>query len=180
MDEKTDSLASVVVLEEGADFPRWIAEYQRRAPNSVVVAHTAGESMDDLCARVTRKLPELNGELRVGVVACSPSDDEAHLAARERLCRLLIDTLAPNGGGEVVLAASLSGSDASKHAIFELAGALCENLRGSSRVVRVRFSNGRPESGIMPSLASTEPDFDHTAVRLSPKSLLDGRRARSG
>lgn len=180
MNEKLDSLGSVVVLEEGADFPRWIAEYQRRAPNSVVVAHTHGETMAELAARVARRLPELNGELRVGIVACAPTDDEEHLAARERLCRVLLEAMAPAGGGEVVLAASLGGSDASKHAIFELAGTLCESLRGSNRLVRVRFSNGRPESGIMPSLASAESDVDHTEVRLSPRAGQDARRLRSG
>lgn len=181
MNERTDSLGSVVVLEEGAEYPRWVAEYQRRAPNSIVVAHTAGESMDALTARVARRLAELTGTLRVGIVACAPALDEDHLAARERLCRLLLSALAPRGGGEVVLAASLAGSDGSKHAIFELAGTLCEKLRGSSRVVRVRFSSGRPESGIMPSVASTEPEEDHSEVRLSLRAGGDPLRAqRSG
>lgn len=180
MNEKLDSLGSVVVLEEHADYPRWISEYQRKAPNCVVVAHTEGESMDELIARVSRRLSELNGELRVGIVACAPSHDDEHLALRERLCHVLLAAMTPVGGGEVVLAASINGSDASKHAIFELAGTLCENLRGSNRLVRVRFSNGRPESGIMPSLASAEPEFDQTEVRLSRRAGNDGRRVRSG
>jgi hypothetical protein len=168
MNEKTDGLGSVVVLEEGAEYPSWIAEYQRRAPNCVVIAHMNGESMEDLASRVVRRLPELNGELRVGIVACAPTVDEVHLALREQLCRTLLVSLNPRGGGEVVLAASLSGSDGSKHAIFELAGSLCERLRGSNRVVRVRFSSGRAESGLLPSVVATEPDADETKVRYAP------------
>lgn len=181
MDEKTESSACVVVLEEGADFPRWISEYQRRAPNTVVVAHTHGETMDELTARVVRRLPELTGELRVGIVACGPTDEPTHLSARERLCRILLDALAPSGGGEVVLAASVGGSDAAKHAIFELAESLCDRLRGTNRVVRVRFSRGRPESGIVPRFTAAEPEPDHTHVRISTRTPREELRVqRSG
>lgn len=157
MNENTDSLSSVVVLEQGAEWPQWIAEYQRRAPNSTVIAHSRGESMDDLSRRVARRALELSGEFRTGIVACAPTYDDRHLLARDRMCKTLLDRMMRGEGGELILAASVNGSDASKHAIFELAGALCEGLRGTRCVVRVRFSSGRPESGIMPSLASTEP-----------------------
>lgn len=153
MNETTDSLSSVIVLEEGAEWPQWISEYQRRAPNSVVVAHSGGESMEHLFVRVARHTARATGSLRVGVVACAPTVDVTHLAARERLCRTLLAALHDNGGAEVVLAANVQGSDASKHAIFNLAGSLCEDLHDSARVVRVRFSHGRPESGTAPALA---------------------------
>lgn len=168
MNEKNDSLGSVIVLEEGAEFPRWISEYQRRAPNSVVVAHTHGESMDELLARVSRRLASLNGELSVGVVACAPTFEASHLAKREQLCRMLLDALTPERGGEVVLAASPGGSDASKHAIFELAGMLCDQLPGN-RLVRVRFSSGRSESGIVP-MPSIDSETDQTEIRLSVRA----------
>lgn len=168
MDENTDSLSSVVVLEQGAEWPQWIAEYQRRAPNSVVVAHSRGESMDDLSKRVARRVAELTGELRAGIVACAPTSDPRHLSVRDRICHTLLDAMGRGGGGEVILAASVNGSDGAKHAIFELAGGLCENLRGTRRVVRVRFSSGRPESGIMPSVASTERWPERSAPRPLP------------
>lgn len=180
MDERIDGFSSAIVLEEGASFPKWIAEYQRRAPNSVVVAHTHGESMADLTARVTRRLNALTGELRVGIVACAPTVDEAHLISRERLCRTLLDTLTASDGGEVVLAANVEGSDGSKHAIFELAGALCDGLRGTRRVVRVRFSSGRPESAIVPSLAAEADTPEQTGLMRAAGSALEYDRARSG
>lgn len=162
MNEKSES-GSVVVLEEGADWPKWIAEYQRHATNSVVVAYAPGETLDDFVARVGRRLAELTEELQVAVIACAPQVEPKHLAARERICHKLLDAMAPQGGGEVLLAASVDAGEASKHAIFELAGDLCDGLRGSSRVVRVRFSSGRPESGIMTKIAA--PEIDHPLYR---------------
>jgi len=178
MDENTDSLCSVVVLEQGAEWPQWIAEYQRRAPNSVVVAHSRGESMDDLSKRVSRRVAELTGELRAGIVACAPTTDEQHLSVRNRICHTLLEAMMRGEGGEVILAATVNGSDGSKHAIFELAGSLCEDLRGTRRVVRVRFSSGRPESGIMPSLASTEPWSEQSVPKAAPGKVE--RAARLG
>lgn len=162
MNEKSENV-SVVVLEEGADWPKWIAEYQRHATNSVVVAYAPSESLDDFVARVGRRLSELTGELRVAIVACAAQVEGEHLAARERICHKLLEAMAPLGRGEVLLAASVDTNEGSKHAIFELAGDLCDGLRGSSRVVRVRFSNGRPESGIMTKVAATE--IDHPLYR---------------
>lgn len=162
MSEKSENV-SVVVLEQGADFPRWIAEYQRHATNSVVVAYAPSESLDDFVSRVGRRLSEITGELRVAIVACAAEVDDEHLAARERICHKLLDAMAPLGRGEVFLAASVEASEAAKHAIFELAGDLCDGLRGSSRVVRVRFSSGRPESGIMTKVPA--PEIDHPLYR---------------
>ena len=155
MNEKNENV-SVVVLEQGADFPRWIADYQRHATSSVVVAHTPSNSLDDFVARVGRRLSDLTGDLRVAIVSCATAVDGEQLAARERICQKLLDAMSPLGRGEVFLAASADACEAAKHAIFELAGALCDGLRGSSRVVRVRFSSGRPESGIMSKVSATE------------------------
>jgi hypothetical protein len=155
MDEKSES-NSVVVLEDGAEWPKWVAEYQRHATNSVVVAYAPGEALDEFVARVGRRLSELTGELSVAIVACAPRIGAEHLAGRERICRKLLAAMAPQKPGEVLLAAGVDACEASKHAIFELAGDLCDGLHGSSQVVRVRFSSGRPESGIMPSMPTPE------------------------
>lgn len=169
-------MISVVVLEEGAEYPKWITEYRQQAPNCTVIAHTQGEGMEELLRRVTRKVAELDGELRVGVVACATSVDEQHLRLRADLCRVLLGALKPTGNGEVVLAASWRASDHSKFAVFELAGTLCESLRGSQRVVRVRFSKDRPESGF-PRAAERSDAQDRSGVRFSLMDL-DPERAR--
>lgn len=162
MDEKNES-NSVVVLEDGAEWPQWVAEYQRHATNSVVVAYAPGESPDEFVARVGRRLAELTGELSVAIVACAPRLGVEHRSARERICQMVLQAMAPQGRGEVLLAASVDADESCKHAIFELAGDLCDGLQGSNQVVRVRFSSGRPESGIMPSVAA--PEIDHPAYR---------------
>jgi hypothetical protein len=162
MSEKSENV-SVVVLEQGADWPKWIAEYQRHATNSLVVAYAPGESLDDFVARVGRRLAELTSELRVAIVACAAQVDGEHLAARERICHKLLEAMPALGRSEVLLAANVDASESAKHAIFELAGDLCDGLRGSSRVVRVRFSSGRPESGIMTKVA--EAEIDHPLYR---------------
>ncbi|MGC4091586.1 MAG: hypothetical protein QM756_27635 [Polyangiaceae bacterium] len=67
MKEKTEAIGSVVVLEEGAEFPKWVAEYQRHATNSIVVAYSPGETSAEFAARFGRRLAEASGELRVGI-----------------------------------------------------------------------------------------------------------------
>ena len=171
MKEKTEAIGSVVVLEEGAEFLKWVAEYQRHATNSIVVAYSPGESSADFAARFARRLSESKGELCVGIVACGPRTDTQHLAARESIARTLLTAIEARGRGEVLLAAAVESSEDAKFAIFELAGVLCEGLHDSRCVVRVRFSSGRPESGIMPSVASPI-ESDHAAYR----SIAGSRR----
>ncbi len=152
MNQKTEAIGSVVVLEEGAEFPKWVAEYQRHATNSIVVAYSPGESSADFAARFARRLSETRGELRVGILACGPRIDAEQLKVRESMARALMTAIEERGRGEILLAARVEASEDAKFAIFELAGVLCEGLHDGRCVVRVRFSSGRPESGIMPSV----------------------------
>jgi hypothetical protein len=149
MTEQSEALGSIMVLEAGAVWPPSILEYQQRAPNAVVVAHAAGESMDDLALRVLRRLNDASHRLRIALVACAPSLDPAHLRARERICQSLLSALRAEGAGEVVLCAVDDGREATKHALFELAGSLCEGLGNGAPSVRVRFVSGRHHSGIV-------------------------------
>ncbi|MGC4091587.1 MAG: hypothetical protein QM756_27640 [Polyangiaceae bacterium] len=72
----------------------------------------------------------------------------------------------------MLLAAGVEASEDAKYAIFELAGVLCEGLHDGRCVVRVRFSSGRPESGIMPSVGSPL-EFDHDAYKPSLASAAE-------
>jgi hypothetical protein len=105
MTEQEEALSSIMVLEAGAVWPPAILEYQQRAPNAVVVAHAAGESMDELSLRVLRRLNDASVRLGVALVACAPSVDPVHLRARERICRSLLSALRATEGAEVVLCA---------------------------------------------------------------------------
>jgi hypothetical protein len=149
MTEQNEAQSSIMVLEAGAVWPPAILEYQQRAPNAVVVAHAAGESMDGLSLRVLRRLNGSSMRLTVALVACAPSLDPAHLRARERICKSLLSALRAEERGELVLCAVDDGREDTKHAVFELAGSLCEGLGEGAPSVRVRFVSGRHHSGIV-------------------------------
>jgi hypothetical protein len=145
--DNEDSRSSIVVIEAGAGWPAWIAEYQRRAPNATVVAQTASEGHVEFQARVLHRLDEMGkgtNVLSVGVVLCA---ENAHArASRERVCSALALAL---DGGDLVLAAT-DDAEPFKQELFALAGRLCEAPQTSRVNVRVRFSTS--ESGTMPSV----------------------------
>jgi hypothetical protein len=149
MDKDQDSRSSIVIIEAGAGWPAWIAEYQRRAPNATVVAQTASERHGEFRGRVLHRLDEIGrgpNVLTVGVVLCAHTAQEEALIAREGMCHALAAAL---GTGDLVLAAT-DDNERFKQELFALAGRLCEGATGSRVNVRVRFSSS--ESGTMPSV----------------------------
>ena len=147
--DNEDSRSSIVVIEAGAGWPAWIAEYQRRAPNATVVAQTASEGHAEFQARVLHRLDEMGkgtNVLSVAVVLCAENEHEPVRASRERVCSALALAL---DGGDLVLAAT-DDAEPFKQELFALAGRLCEAPRTSRVNVRVRFSTS--ESGTMPSV----------------------------
>jgi hypothetical protein len=152
MDQDQDSRSSIVVIEAGAGWPAWIAEYQRRAPNATVVAQTASEAHDEFRVRVLHRLDEMGrgpNLLSVAVVLCAETLLEEVRSARESVCHALADAL---GGGELVIAAT-DDAEPFKQELFALAGAVCERPNGIRVNVRVRFSSS--DSGTMPSVLPT-------------------------
>jgi|SRR3954471_1222501 hypothetical protein len=166
MDMDQDSRSSIVIIEAGAGWPGWIAEYQRRAPNATVVAQTASEGSAEFRQRVLHRLDEMGkgpNVLSVGVVLCAEGAHDDTRTARESMCRALVAAL---DGGDLVLAAT-DDAAAFKQELFALAGRLCEGPHASRVNVRVRFSSS--ESGTMPSVMPTS--------RLTP---VPRRAANSG
>lgn len=158
MDMDQDSRSSIVIIEAGAGWPGWIAEYQRRAPNATVVAQTASEGPAEFRQRVLHRLDEMgkgSNVLSVGVVLCAEAAHDEARFAREGICRALTAAL---DGGDLVLAAT-DDTAPFKQELFALAGRLCEGPHASRVNVRVRFSSG--ESGTMPSVM---PTSRHTPV----------------
>jgi len=152
MDKDQDSRSSIVIIEAGAGWPVWIAEYQRRAPNATVVAQTASEGYAEFRVRVLHRLDEIGrgpNLLSVGVVLCAETAQEEARVAREDVCRALAAAL---GDGDLVIAAT-DDTEPFKQELFALAGRLCEGPNASRVNVRVRFSSS--ESGTMPSVAPT-------------------------
>ena len=153
MDHK-DTRSSIVIIEAGAGWPTWIAEYQRRAPNAAVVAQSATDRIDSFRERVVRRVGEIamqHQALHVGILVCGDGQEPERSAVRREICRAVVHAL--DGRGDFVLAANEDCDEAFKHELLELVGELCEERPGSRVHIRVRFSTGR--SGTMPSVVPT-------------------------
>jgi hypothetical protein len=165
--ENSDDLMSIVVLEAGAAWPAWLTEYQRLAPNAVVIAQARSEEPEAFRARVVHRITEATtssgARVRVGVIIAGDSSDEARLPLRENVARAILKVMAPAREAELVLAGDGQEMDDSRHELFELAGALCEELGGTQVSVKVRFSNGK--SGVMRSVAPSAPDMEVLTVK---------------
>ena len=162
MQESSDDLMSIVVLEAGAAWPAWLAEYQRLAPNAVVVAQARTEAMDSFRGRVLHRIEEATtsnpARVRVGVIVSAPVAGDDRLQFRESVARALLQVMSATSESELVLAGDGHETDPARHELFAIAGALCEELGGSKVNVRVRFSNNK--SGVMRSVAPSTPDTE--------------------
>jgi len=154
--ENHDDLMSIVVLEAGAAWPTWLTEYQRLAPNAVVIAQARVEPLEAFHARVVRRVSEVTaagtGRIRVGVIVCSGLAEQDTLALREAVARAILKAMGSSNEAELVIAGDVQADSPSRHELFALAGGLCEELGGTGVNVRVRFTTGR--SGMMRSVAA--------------------------
>jgi len=165
MQHADEALLSVVVLELGASWPPWLAEYQKHAPNSVVVAQSAGEPGAEFAHRISRKMDEIGAReavIHAGLLVCNGALDEGTVLARERICSHLLRVMRQKQHGELVLASDVSAGDDIRHQLFALAGTLCDELRGTEVSVRVRFDTVRPASGVSGVRPSVAPPADDT------------------
>jgi hypothetical protein len=166
MQHTDEALLSVVVLELGSTWPPWLGEYQKQAPNSVVIAQSAGESGAEFAQRITRKMDEIAARdalIHAGLLVCNGALDADSVAGRERICSALLHVMLQKQHGELVLAGDTTADDQLRHALFALAGTLCDELRGTKVSVRVRFDTVRPApgtSGVMKSVAPPGDEAD--------------------
>jgi len=178
MQHTDEGLLSVVVLEAGSSWPPWLGEYQRHAPNSVVIAQSAGESPHEFALRIARRSDEIGaGDAAIHaallIVRTGALDDES-AGARKQVCASLLRVMVQKRQGELVLAADVGAGEDLRHELFALAGTLCDELRGTEVSVRVRFGSGRPEaarSGVMKSVIPA-PNLDDTE---EDRVALNGR-----
>jgi hypothetical protein len=163
--ENSDDLMSIVVLEAGAVWPPWLTEYQRLAPNAVVIAQAASEPAAAFQSRVLHRVAEaaatgsgVRVRVRVGVIVSVDSPAEERIMLRQNVARALLKAMGTGHEAELVLAGDSEELEASRQQLFELAGTLCEELGGSLVNVRVRFSNSK--SGVMRSVSPSSPDAE--------------------
>jgi hypothetical protein len=160
--DNSDDLMSIVVLEAGAAWPSWLSEYQRLAPNAVVIAQASAESAELFERRVLHRVAEAvhsgDARVRVGVIVSADSVEQSRMPLRQNVARALLKAMGFGGEAELVLAGDSEELEASRHEIFALAGTLCEELSGAQVNVRVRFSNSK--SGVMRSVTPSTPDVE--------------------
>jgi len=167
MQQTDETLLSVVVLELGATWPPWLAEYQTQAPNSIVIVQSADESAALFAHRINRKMDEVGARdaaIHAGLLVSNGALDASSIAAREAICAALLRVMLKKQRGELVLASDVTAGEAVRHQLFALAGTLCDELGGSQVSVRVRFDTIRPSpstSGVMKSFASGVPSDSH-------------------
>lgn len=168
--ESSDDSMSIVVLEAGAAWPSWLAEYQRLAPNSVVIAQASAESAESFQARVLSRVAEARSRsdaahVRIGVLVAAHDPEQKRVELRRRVARSLVEAMASasNLDRELVLAGDSDELNQSRHELFALAGTLCDELRGKRINVRVRFTSA--QSGVMRTVTPSSPDLQELASK---------------
>jgi hypothetical protein len=159
--ESSDDSTSIVVLEAGAAWPSWLTEYQRLAPNAVVIAQAAAESAEIFEARVLHRVAEAahrsSSSVRIGVIVSVDNPEQPRVALRQNVARALVEAMGSHEG-ELVLAGHSDELSQSRHELFALAGNLADELRGKRVNVRVRFSTAK--SGVMAVVTPSSPDVE--------------------
>ena len=165
--QSRDELMSIVVLEAGATWPTWLSEYQKIAPNAVVVAQARTEPIGTFRSRVIHRVEEATAssgaKVRVGVIVAAGSADAEQLQFRESVARAILRVMGANSEAELVLAGDGHDADPARHELFALAGALCEQPGGTKVNVRVRFAGSK--SGVMRSATPSSPDVESMASK---------------
>jgi hypothetical protein len=150
--QDSDRSVALIVLEQGASWPVWLADRGREA-GSVVVAQSPLESESDFAQRVLRRVASVQAdsdeELTRAFLVCNGSDDPERNTARIHVARAVIAVMSEGEDGELVLTACrTAGSGRASHQLLALAGVLCEGLQGSRVTVRVRVDEPTAESGV--------------------------------
>jgi hypothetical protein len=127
--------ATLVVIEFGASWPRWLNPTGDRGDLAVVAQHYAGPPTDlitQVAMRVTR-LQARGWQLSAMVLVSNGRTDAPTSAARSVLARGLLAHLAGSGGGSFALSVDGYLGRRAEHNLSALAAAL-ESVALSSRV----------------------------------------------
>ena len=180
MQHADETLLSVVVLERGSSWPPWLAEYQKHAPDSLVVAQSADETSPDFAQRINRKVDEVGSRgaaIHAGLLVCNGSLDAASVIARRVICASLLGLMLDRQRGELVLVADVTAGDDVRQELFALAGILCDELHGGEVSVRVRFDSVRPSKGVSGVMKSAAPPASgEPAAKVGSERVLNGLR----
>jgi hypothetical protein len=136
-------VVSLIVMEPGSVWPGHV----RDSENVVAVGHQDGGLVQRTHQTLTA-LRQRGQEVRVAVLACNEATDDASIASRALLARVLLTAVSTTRFGRLVLSAAERTSMQVRRELLTLAGALTHSLRGAS--VRVTFNTerlpGEPET----------------------------------
>ncbi len=172
---------SLLILEQGAEWPSWATGMRMRAINSAVEAQLDDEPIEDFQQRVFARLAEIEKQrmrLRAAGYACAVRP-ATRWSARREMCERLLSQLDLDGSSELVLAGGsweTTGSDGQQRSrLIQLWSELSALHTG--RVVSIRFEDSVQESGVFHAagrLHQSNPlaAADHPGTALLPPSEL--------
>lgn len=135
--------ATLVVIEFGASWPRWLNPTGDRGDLAVVAQHYSGPPTDlitQVAMRVTR-LQARGWQLSAMVLVSNGRADAHTAAARSVLARGLLAHLAASGGGSFALSVDGYLGRRAEHNLNALASALDPVARASRVELRVESSH---------------------------------------
>lgn len=145
--------ATLVVIEFGASWPRWLNPSGDRGDLAVVAQHYAGPPTDlitQVAMRVTR-LQSRGWQLSAMVLVSNGRADAPTTAARSILARGLLAHLATSGGGSFTLSVDGYLGRRAEHNLAALAAAL-QPAAASSRVALRVESSGSAQAPLAVAL----------------------------
>ena len=141
--DKSERLASVVVMEYGGHWPMRDVEERPEAASVTAIVQQSDERVTSLRTRAVRRLSTLLGEgakVRSGVLVCSDQSDEETWTARVFVAKAMLASIGRFGKGRLVLSAARGVGPEARSALAGLAFALNSTLNTSDVSVSVSFS----------------------------------------
>lgn len=148
--------ATLVVIEFGASWPRWLNPTGDRGDLAVVAQHYAGPPTDlitQVAMRVTR-LQARGWQLTSMVLVSNGRADMPTAAARSVLARGLLAHLAASGGGSFSLSVDSYLGRRAEHNLSALATGLEPSARASRVELRVETCHGEPGRVVVGALSA--------------------------
>jgi len=131
--------AWLIVLERGANWPRWF-DHHHAAEDTTVVMQQPGQSTRSLLLRVEKAVADLTASghsVRRAVLAVRVGGAPVLRTERAKLARALLRAVCGNSGSLVIDAPGAGGDE--RHELLALSGALLPLLAGSGIELRVEL-----------------------------------------
>jgi hypothetical protein len=126
---------ALIVMEPGSDWPGQIGD------STILVGFC--EAGDELVRKTQAKLDAFRDgkqSVRVAVLACNSTAGSVATGRRAQLARMLLGAVTETTHGRLILSSSKGASDELRRELLAVAGALTEDLQGTTATISLRFS----------------------------------------